>query len=450
MRIKTKPLPHQIEGVELIDKFQGDALIADEMGLGKSFTSLLWAVKNEQWPIVIICPAALKYNWQNEIKQHFGARSLVLEGRDTSEQKHLIPVNKFIILNFQILEAWLPILRKLRPTTLILDECQAISNRTSQAYHNFARIRRRSHNLLALSGTPLTNRAAELWPVLNFLRPDKFPSFWTYAVEHCEPRKGTNGKMEYQGSRKLDVLHRKAKKYCMIRRLKKDVLQLPPKVREVIALPITAGSEYMQAERDFKRWYRQNKGLSALVKASKSMSMVKTNHYRQLCVEAKMDSILKWVENFLEESDGKLVLMFSHTAPIHIVMKKFGKRAIKINGEITGRKRQDAVDRFKKDPRCRLAVCNTVAAGVGLTLTVAHHLAFCEFPWTPGAVKQAEDRIHRMTQEETSFIYYLVAKGSVEEKIAKLIAKKDDTLNAVLDDGKNERWQVDRLIKKAK
>lgn len=254
--------------------------------------------------------------------------------------------------------------------------------------------------------------------------------------------------MEYNGSRNLDKLHKKAKKYCMIRRLKKDVLNLPPKVREVVPLPISAGSEYTNAERDFKKWYRKNKGLSAFVKASKSLSIVKTNHYRQLCVEAKMDSILKWVENFLNESDEKLVLMFSHTEPIHQVMKKFGKIAVKINGEITGVKRQAAVDKFKKDAKCRLAVCNTVAAGVGLTLTVAHHLAFCEFPWTPGAVKQAEDRIHRMTQTSTSFIYYLVARGSVEEKIAKLIAKKDDTLNAILDDGKNDRWQVDKLMKR--
>lgn len=139
MKVKTKPLPHQREGVDLINKFDGDALLADEMGLGKSFTSLLWAVENEQWPVVIVCPAALKYNWQNEIRQHFGARSLVLEGRNTSEQKHLIPNYKFIILNFQILEAWLPILRKLRPTTLILDECQSIANRKSQAYHNFGK-----------------------------------------------------------------------------------------------------------------------------------------------------------------------------------------------------------------------------------------------------------------------------------------------------------------------
>jgi SNF2 family DNA or RNA helicase len=446
MKIKTVPLPHQREGVRLISAFNGDALLSDEMGLGKTYTSLLWIVENEQWPVVIICPAALKYNWQQEIRQHFDSPSLVLEGRDTSHQKRHLQRHKFIILNFQILQAWLPLLRKLRPTTLILDECQAISNRTSQAYHNFASIRKRSHNLLALSGTPLTNKAAELWPVLNFLRPDIWPSFWTYAVEHCEPR-SVNGKLEYNGSRNLEVLHKKAKKYCMIRRLKKDTIVLPPKVRQVVSLPFEENSDYLKAERDFQGWYKRNKGLSAFVKASKSLSIVKVNHYRQLCVEAKLPSILKWVENFLSESDDKLVLMFSHTDPIHQVMKKFGKIAVKINGEITGRKRQDAVDRFKKDPRCRLAVCNTVAAGVGLTLTVAHHLAFCEFPWTPGGVKQAEDRVHRMTQEETSFIYYLVAKGSIEGKIAKLIAKKDDTLNTVLDDGKNERWQVASMMK---
>jgi SWI/SNF-related matrix-associated actin-dependent regulator 1 of chromatin subfamily A len=433
----------------MISKFNGDALIGDEMGLGKTFTSLLWAVENEEWPVVIVCPAHLKYNWQEEIKLHFGARSLVLEGRNTSVQKHFIPNYKFVIINFQILEAWLPILRKLRPRTLILDECQSISNRESQSYHNFCRLRSRAANFLALSGTPLLNRAAEMWAVLNLLRPDVWPSFFTYAVKHCEPKR-ERGKMTYRGSRNLDQLHQEMKKYCMIRRLKSDVLDLPPKVRHVVPLPMTANSDYREAEVNFKRWIEKHKGKSSLVKAVKSLSLAKMSHYRQLCIEAKMPSVIKWVENFLSETDEKLILMFTHTAPIEQMMLKFKKIAVRVDGKITGRLRQAAVKEFQNSETCRLFVGNTKAAGSGLTLTAAHHLAFCEFPWTPGETKQVEDRAHRISQTETTFIYYLVANGSVEEKMAKTIAKKDDILNKVLDDGRNEQWKVDELIKKAK
>lgn len=447
--LKTQLFPHQTTGVEKIQMFQGDVLLGDEMGLGKSLTSLAWSVQYKQLPAVIICPASLKYNWQEEIRHHFGARSLVLEGRNTSIQKHFLHKHNFIILNFQILEAWLPLLCKMRPTTLILDECQAISNRESQQYHNFCRLRSRCHNFLALSGTPLTNRLAELWPVLNLLRPDIWPSFFTYAVEHCEPKR-ERGRMTYRGSRNADKLHKKAKKYCMIRRLKKDVLDLPPKIRQVVPLPIEANSEYREAEKDFRKWMEKAKGKSSLLRAVKGLSVVKTNHYRQLCMKAKMGSVMKWVENFLAESDEKLVLLFTHTEPINQMMEKYKKIAVRVDGKITGQLRQAAVKEFQNLKGRRLFIGNVLAAGVGVTLTAAHHLAYCEFPWTPGATKQGEDRVYRIGQTETTFIYYLVAQGSVEEKMAKIIAKKDDILNQVLDNGKNEKWEVEELIKKEK
>ena len=446
MRLQTKLLPHQKEGVRLIDAFEGDALLADEMGLGKSLTSLAWSVKYKQFPILILCPAALKYNWQEEIRHHFGERSLVLEGRTIDVQEQYAKKANFIILNFQILAAWLLVLKKIKPTTLILDECQSISNRESQSYQNFTSLRESCHNLIALSGTPLTNRPSELWPILNALRPDIWPSFFTYAVEHCEPRR-ERGRMVYKGARNLPHLHRKAKKYCMIRRLKTDVLNLPPKVRSVVPLPISSSSEYRNAETDFKKWLTQNKGISALIKSKKAYQLSKMMQYRQLVIEAKMNSIIKWVENFLEETDEKLVLMFCHTDPIVKMMKHFKKVAVRVDGHVTGMKRHAAVREFQVDGRCRLFIGNVKAAGVGLTLTAANHLAYCELPWTPGDVKQGEDRIHRISQTDTCFIYYLVANGSIEEQVAKMIAKKDDILNTVLDKGRNEKWEVSDLLR---
>lgn len=449
MKLKTKLLHHQVEGVEQIDFFEGDALVADEMGLGKSLTSLAWVLKNEAWPCVIICPASLKWNWQQEIKTHLGSRSLVLEGRKVDVQAQYIKQHKFIILNFQILAAWLPTLRKLRPITLILDECQSISNRTSQQYHNFAKLRKRCHNFLALSGTPLTGYPSQLWPVLNFLRPDIWPSFFPYAAEHCEPERVHN-KMQYRGARNLPKLHKKAKKYCMIRRLKKDVLDLPPKVRQVVPLPASNSSEYKQAEANFQKWMVKNKGLSAMVRARKSMSLAKSMHYRKLCIEAKMPAVMDWVDAFLEESDEKLIVMFCHTDPIVKMMAKYKKLAVRVDGHVTGIKRQEAIKRFSGDEKARLFIGNIQAAGTGLTLTVAHHLALAEYPWTPAECRQVEDRICRITQTETGFIYYLTIKGSVEEKIAKLIDRKDDTSNIILDAGRNEKWGVSDLIKRSR
>lgn len=430
-------------------KFQwGRYLIADEMGLGKSYESLLWVCKHEEFPCVIVCPATLKYNWQDEIRTHFGVRALVLEGRDTSKQEQFLASHRFIILNFQILEAWLKPLRRLRPATLILDECQQICNRSTQSYANFMKLSRRCKNFIALSGTPLLNAPAELWPVLNILRPDKWPGFWTFAIKHCDPRRNrATGRMEFKGARKLDVLFKKMRKYVMIRRRKTDVLDLPPKIRHVIPLPLEANSEYKKAELNFAGWLKQNKGIWAVVQGKQAMNNRKLMVWRQLVIKAKMKSVIKWVENWLAENDEKLVIMFCHTEPIEIMMRKFKDIAVRVDGNTpTGRVRQDLVKKFQRDEKCRLFVGNMAAAGVGLTLTAAANLAFAEFPWTPAVIKQVEDRCHRISQERQVNIYYLVAHKTVEQKVAKKIASKDSVLNEVLDGGENEQWNVDEMM----
>lgn len=131
------------------------------------------------------------------------------------------------------------------------------------------------------------------------------------------------------------------------------------------------------------------------------------------------------------------------------MMKRFGKIAVRVDGKVTDKKlRSLSVRRFQKDPSCRLFVGNSRAAGVGLTLTKARTLLLAEIGWTPGEIRQVEDRVHRISQEEAVRIIYLVAKGSVEEKVAKIVATKDNVLNKVLDGGKQDRWQVHRLLKK--
>jgi SWI/SNF-related matrix-associated actin-dependent regulator 1 of chromatin subfamily A len=141
--------------------------------------------------------------------------------------------------------------------------------------------------------------------------------------------------------------------------------------------------------------------------------------------------------------------MFSHTRPIDLMMKKFKDLAVRVDGKVTDKKlRTLAVRRFQRDKTCRLFVGNSRAAGVGLTLTAASTLVIAELGWTPGEIRQVEDRVHRISQDNPVTIIYLVAKGSVEEKVARIIATKDDILNAVLDGGSQEKWQVHRLLKR--
>jgi SWI/SNF-related matrix-associated actin-dependent regulator 1 of chromatin subfamily A len=143
--------------------------------------------------------------------------------------------------------------------------------------------------------------------------------------------------------------------------------------------------------------------------------------------------VLEWVENFLAESDGKLVLFAIHKNIVGELQKRFKALCVVVNGSTSNRNRQLAVDKFQQNKRCRLFIGNIKAAGVGLNLTAANTVAFAELDWVPGNHTQAEDRIHRIGQKGSASIFYLVAKGTIEDKLCAVIEDKQRVLNTVLD-----------------
>src|SRR5271154_1717141 len=136
----TTPYPYQIEGAELIDeKFDGRALLADSMGVGKSLTALLWAERNPYArPIVVVCPASLKFNWRNEISIHTGWNCFICESNTPlkASRDNLSTMPGLVIINYDILGPWLKFLQALKPKLIILDECDATQSTTTQRTKN--------------------------------------------------------------------------------------------------------------------------------------------------------------------------------------------------------------------------------------------------------------------------------------------------------------------------
>jgi len=437
--VKPKPYPFQQEGIQKITKFGGRALLADQMGLGKTLQALWWMRKNVKPPVVVVCPASLKWNWEREARINVGVRALVLHGKSA----YKIPQSaKLVIINFDILGAWVKELKKLKISLVIIDECQYIKSRGAKRTKAAKSLCRGVKNVIGLSGTPLTNRPVELFPILSILYPSMFKSFVAYAWQYCDPKHNGFG-WNYNGASNLRELHNLLGKKCMIRRLKKDVLQdLPDKTRSVIPLEISR-SEYDFAESDFINWLREESP-EKVERARGAMGLVKLGYLKRLASSLKLKGSIEWIDNYLSQSDGKLVIFAIHKKTISKLREHYKGLAVVVDGSVSGERRQEAVDQFQKLKKVRIFIGNIQAAGVGITLTAADTVVFVEMGWTPGEHIQGEDRIHRIGQSKKTSCYYLVATGTIEEDLCDIIQKKQLVLESVLD-GNDEIEEMDLM-----
>jgi SWI/SNF-related matrix-associated actin-dependent regulator 1 of chromatin subfamily A len=218
----------------------------------------------------------------------------------------------------------------------------------------------------------------------------------------------------------------------MIRRKKEEVLkELPAKQRTIIPMQITNKQEYKTIKNDFLDWMFESKGKAAAEKAKQAKALVKIGQLKQAVARGKMNGAIDWIKDFLEVED-KLVVFCTHKETINVLMEEFKGIVVKVDGST--KDKQAAVDAFQDNKNIRLFVGNIKAAGTGITLTAASNLAFLELGWTPGEHTQAEDRIHRIGQENAAVtIYYLIGQNTIEEDIIKLIDEKREVLDAVLD-----------------
>lgn len=407
--------PYQLKGVEFIESHGGRALVGDEMGLGKTVQALGYlGLHPELRPAVVVCPASLKLNWEKEINEWLPESSVeVLSGK----KPH--PVNaQILIINYDILSAWEYVLADCK--VLILDEAHYIKNAKAQRSKSVKKLAKKVKHVIALTGTPITNRPSEFFPILNLINSAEWPNFWRYAEKYCDKKYNGFG-WDFSGSSNPDELNEKVQS-TMIRRLKSEVLpDLPDKIRTVIPLEITNRAEYNQAVNELD------------ASDSPAIQLTRIEALKQLVVLGKMNACIEWISNFLE-SGQKLVVFCTHKNVVDKLMDEFHNIAVKVDGSVSTLKRQQKVECFQESSMCRLFIGNIKAAGVGLTLTAASSTAFIELPWEPGSADQAEDRVHRIGQEADSVnAYYLLGQDTIDMEIASLLDSKREVLDAVLD-----------------
>ena len=420
----------QLQDLLKTEQLNGRILNGSEMGLGKTVTTLAYLqLHSEKRPVVIVCPASLKLNWLKEIHEWMETPDVQVLG---GKNPNMPIVGDILIINYDILDSWVNKLKQINPQIIITDECHYYKNNQAKRTKAVKKLCKNIPHIIALSGTPIVNRPIEGFNALKIIDDAMIPNFWKFAQRYCGAKHNGFG-WDFSGATNTDELHEKLVNTVMIRRKKEDVLpDLPPKVYSTIPFEINNQKEYKRAENDFIQYITETKGEKAAKKANNAEVLTRINGLKQISVRGKLKQAKDWIKNFIE-SNGKLVVFAVHKETINGLMEEFGEQAIKIDGSVSGQKREEAVEQFQNNDSIRLFVGNIQAAGVGLNLTAASSVAFLELPWTPGDLQQASDRVHRIGQNKSVNIYYLLASGTIEEEIAELIDKKRRVLDSVLD-----------------
>jgi SWI/SNF-related matrix-associated actin-dependent regulator of chromatin subfamily A-like protein 1 len=411
-------------------------------GLGKSRISLDYVNRNKRLrPVVIVCPAPVKWQWEEEALKHFGMRVTVLEG--TKPKRLVKKLHPVIVLNSDILYAWVDALKRVRPQVVVGDEGQQYMSPKSRRCLAMRSLCEGVPSVLFLSGTPFLNRVIEMFPTLNILKPKTFPNIFAFGHKFCGARKNPFGRWEFNGASRTKELNRLLLSSCMFRRKRDDVLEsLPAKVRTVIPvkLPASAMAEYEKADEDFLNWVR-DKSPARLAGALRSEGIVKIGMLKRLAAKLKLPFVMGWEDEFMANpASGKLITFAVHKDVVKELASRHSETTVVIDGSVTGKKREAARYRFQHDKGCRRLVGNIKAAGTGLNLDAASHVLKAEYWWNAATHVQAEDRAYaRVGNPHGVNVVYMAAKGTCEERIVKLIQKRAETSAAVLDGDRNVR-----------
>jgi SWI/SNF-related matrix-associated actin-dependent regulator 1 of chromatin subfamily A len=418
--------PYQIEGVEFLENRDGCGLIGDPTGLGKSIQSIAYSsLHPEIKRILVICPSVVKINWMREIRKWVNEDSQILFGKTPY---FIGDRYRWTIINYDILSMWLSELLAHNFDMFIADEAHSIKNPTAKRTKAFLSLAKTIKRKVFLSATPIKNAPSEFYNILHELDPINFANRWYYLNRYCDPQYGYIGRT-FKGLTNGEELFAKIKP-LMIRREKAEVLkELPIKQKIVVPMPMSDSAmvKYNKASEEFKTWAKSTQ-IKKSLDGKKHIELL-----RQIAYLGKRNSVIQWIENFLESGE-KLIIFAWHKTAIDDIHNAFKDISVVVDGRVSPKEKQQAVDDFQNKKEVLLFIGNIQAAGVGITLTAASNMAIIEFPWSPGDLEQAEGRHHRIGQLADSVsVYYLVGAGTVDEDTAILLDTKSKILDRTLD-----------------
>lgn len=440
--------PFQYVGVRFGELAGGRFLLGDDMGVGKTIQALAYAaLHEEQWPVVVVCPANVKYNWAKEIEAWLPTSTLqVVEGR-----KYEFSDCDFTVINYDLMTYCEEQLLDMEAGIVIFDESHYLKNKGTKskpvkrtvASMNVAED---ADSVLCLSGTPITNRPVELFTTLEMIRPSEYKGqYWPYVKRYCAAY--NNGfAWDTSGASNIPELHEKLRD-VMIRRLKEEVLpELPDKMRQFIPAVVSSSdlADYRQVHRSLTREYDSMQSRGS-VPAGFVLNML--TQLRHAAGRLKVTPTVQWIKEYKSQKpDIPLVVFFHHKDVGASLLEAMddektlnAKKWRVISGDTPAQSRTKYVEQFQMGMLDGL-LCSTGAAREGITLTAADTVVFVEREWVPGWEEQAEDRILRIGAEgkDTVWATYLSVVGTIDEHFDRVIEAKRQVVSGVLDGNQNE------------
>jgi non-specific serine/threonine protein kinase len=448
--------PYQERGLAWLAFLQSlglGGILADDMGLGKTVQLLALMASDPPGtgPSLLVCPMSLVGNWQREaakfaprlrVHVHHGA-----ERARGGEFTTAVREADLVVTTYSLAARDAGALAEIDWHRVVVDEAQAIKNAaTRQA--NAVRALPARHRI-AVTGTPVENRLADLWALMEFANPGLLGAAATFKKRYAEP-------VERYGDEEAAARLRKLTGPFVLRRVKTDkaiITDLPEKLEMEVLCNLTAeqASLYQAVVDDMLARIESSDGIErrGLVLATMTKLKQVCNHPAQFLHDstrlAGRSGKLARLEEILDEvlAAGEKALLFTQYASFGAMLRahlsaRFSREVAFLHGGVGKSARDELVARFQGDAGPPVFVLSLKAGGTGLTLTAANHVVHVDRWWNPAVEDQATDRAFRIGQKRSVQVRKFVCAGTVEEKVAAMIRDKRGLAARIV--GTGEQW----------
>jgi SNF2 family DNA or RNA helicase len=447
---------YQSDGLNWLNFLQTSGLggcLADDMGLGKTIQTLALLQYNKENFIqeekhdneaelslfkesytkltsLIIVPASLIYNWENEIKKFVpGMNVCSYKGNQRKKSTAYFHNFDIILSSYHTIRQDIELISAFSFHYIILDESQVIKNPASMLYRTVTRLK--SEFKLVLTGTPVENSLTDLWTQLNFVNPGLLGDLAFFRREFAKP-------IEKMGDDEKEIKLRKIIQPFILRRTKEMVASdLPPVSEQTVFCDMSDDQFKLYDEEKssvrnsiLKSISSTGTEKSAIVVLQGLMKLRQLANHPVLAYEeyesgsGKFETVLQDMESVI--SEGHKILVFSSFVKhLDLYAEELRKKRI-LFAMLTGAstKREKIVNSFQNDPENKIFLISLKAGGIGLNLTAADYVFILDPWWNPASEMQALNRAHRIGQQKSVFVYRYITSNSIEEKIVKLQEKK--------------------------